>query len=153
MRSPHKSRPRFGIVAGRFNDPITKSLVAGAMKAFQRHGVKRAAVDLIWVPGAFELPVAALKMARSRRYRAIVAVGCILAGETPQFEFLSNAVFQGLTTAGLLTGVPVACGVITAKRWKHAVERAGLRGLNRGGEAAEAAWEMAHLWPVLGHAG
>ena len=135
---------RFGIVASRFNGQITKSLVAGALKVFQKHGVPRRAVDLVWVPGAFELPVAALRMARSRRYRAIVAVGCILAGETPQFEFLSNATFQGLATAGLLTGVPVACGVITARRWEHALVRSKANGLNRGAEAADVAWEMAH---------
>jgi len=135
--------PRFGIVASRFNGPITKALVDGALKVFQRHGVKRAAVDLVWVPGCFELAGAALKMARSRRYRAIVALGCILAGETPQFEFLAHATFSGLTMAGLLSGVPVTSGVITAKRWKQAVERSRGNRLNRGGEAADAAWEMA----------
>lgn len=141
---PSKRRFRFGIVASRFNGPITQSLVDGAAKAFRRHGVKPSAVDLVWVPGAFELAGAALKMARSRRYRAVVALGCILAGETPQFEFLAQATFSGLAMAGLLGGVPVTAGVITARRWKQAVERSRGNGLNRGSEAADAAWEMAH---------
>ena len=143
FRENDKRPARFGIVASRFNEPITKALVDGALKAFRRHGIKRSAVDLVWVPGAFELAGAALKMARTRRYRAIVALGCILAGETPQFEFLAHAAFSGLVLAGLLSGVPVTCGVITAKRWKQAVERSRGNGLNRGGEAADAAWEMA----------
>lgn len=140
---PARSR-HFGIVASRFNRPITNSLVEGALKAFGRHGVKSGAVDLVWVPGAFELPAAALRLARTGRYRAIVALGCILAGETPQFEFLANAAYSGLAMAGLLSGVPVTCGVITARRWKQAVERSRESGLNRGGEAADAAWEMAN---------
>ena len=143
FRENDKRSPRFGIVASRFNEPITKALVEGALKAFQRHGIKRSGVDLMWVPGAFELAGAALKMARTRRYLAVVALGCILAGETPQFEFLAHATFSGLAMAGLLSGVPVTSGVITAKRWKQAVERSRGNGFNRGGEAADAAWEMA----------
>ena len=91
-------------------------------------------------------------MARTHRYRAIVALGCILAGETPQFEYLANATYSGLAMAALLSGVPMTCGVITAKRWKHAQERARVNGLNRGGEAADVALEMANKRSELSHA-
>ena len=133
----------YGIVASRFNREITQALLHGALRSFQSHRIPRARIDLVWVPGAFELPVAALRMARSKRYQAIVAVGCILAGETPQFTFLAQAAYHGLVLAGILSGVPVTCGVITARRRAQARERAQESGLNRGFEAAEAAWEMA----------
>ena len=93
---------------------------------------------------AFELPHAALRLARGGRYQGIVALGCILEGETAHYRYLSGAVLNGLMTAGLLTGVPVACGVITARSWKAALNRSQRRGLNRGREAAQAVWEMAH---------
>lgn len=134
---------KFGIVVSRFNEELTISLLEGALSAFERHGIGRGRVDVVWVSGAFELPVAALRMAKSRKYRAVVALGCILAGETPQFEVLAHATYQGLAMAGVMTGVPVTCGVIIAKRWKQAQERAWVHRLNRGGEAAEAALEMA----------
>ena len=136
--------PRYGIVASRFNREITEKLLRGALGLFQSKRLPRSRIDIVWVAGAFELPQAALRMARSRRYQGIVAVGCILAGQTPHFTFLSQATLQGLTMAGLLTGVPVTCGVITAKRWQHALERARYHGLNRGEEAAQAAWDLAH---------
>ena len=133
---------RFGIVASRFNGEITKSLVKGAVTALESHRIPHAAIDVMWVPGAFELPMAALTMAQTRRYQAIVAVGCILKGETSQYTHLADATYQGLVAAGLISGVPITCGVITAEKWKQAVERSAIKGLNRGGEAAEVAWEM-----------
>ncbi len=133
---------RFGIVVSRFNQQITRRLLEGALKALRGHRIPKKKIDVVWVPGAFELPVAALRMARSKRYQAVVALGCVLAGETLQFAYLSEAVFQGLMLAGVLSGVPVTCGVVTARQWKHAVARARPSGLNRGGEAAEAAWEL-----------
>ena len=140
------SAPRFGIVASRFNSRITRRLVDGALKEFSGRKVPRAKIDLVWVPGAFELAVAALRMGRSGRYRAIVALGCILAGETPQFAYLSQATFEGLALAGVLSGVPVACGVVTARRYAHALARSRPNGLNRGQEAAQAALEMARVF-------
>ena len=134
---------QFGIVASRFNQEVTDRLVEGAVSFFQRKGIARSSVRVVRVPGAFELPGAALRLARSGRYRAIVAVGCILKGETPQYRYLSQATLQGLMLAGLLSGVPVTSGVITASSWKLALARAQRKGLNRGREAAEAAWEMA----------
>ena len=135
--------PRFGIVASRFNEAITKSLVQGGLAALRSRGVAKSAVTVVWVPGAFELPLAALKMAQTKKYQAIVALGCILKGETSQNRHLAAATYQGLVMAGLITGVPVTCGVITAEKWKQALERSKVNGLNRGGEAAEVAWEMA----------
>ena len=133
---------RYGIVASRFNREITESLVSGAVSFLKEKGISSRAIDVAWVPGAFELPVAALRMAKSRRYPFVVAVGCILAGETPQYRYLAESVFQGLTAAGLLSGVPVTCGVIVSKKWEHAMARSRRKGLNRGREAARAAWEV-----------
>lgn len=135
---------RYGIVASRFNREITERLVEGARGFLRTKGVRPSSGDLVWVPGAFELPQAALRLARRGRYQGIVALGCILEGETAHYRYLSGAVLNGLMIAGLLTGVPVTCGVITARSWKVAWARSQKRGLNRGSEAAQAAWEMAH---------
>lgn len=134
--------PRYGILASRFNREITTLLVKGALRSLRAHRVQRSRIDVVWVPGAFELSVAAMRLASSRRYQAVVAVGCILEGETPHWEYLSQATLQGLTLASVLTGVPVTCGVITAREWKQALARAQENGLNRGKEAADAAWEL-----------
>ncbi len=136
---------RIGIVASRFNRQITERLIAGALDFFARQGLARSRVDLVRVPGAFELPVAALRLARTGRYRAVVAVGCILQGETPHHRYLATATLEGLMLAAVLTGVPVTCGVITAQSWRLALQRSQPRGLNRGREAARSAWEMAQL--------
>lgn len=135
-------RSRFGIVASRFNGEITDRLVEGAVGFFRRKKVPAGRVDVVRVPGAFELPMAALRLARSGRYRAVVALGCILQGETSQHRYLSQATLQGLMLAGVLTGIPVTSGVITAQSWGKAKARSTGR-LNRGREAAAAAWEMA----------
>ncbi|MBI1952951.1 MAG: 6,7-dimethyl-8-ribityllumazine synthase [Candidatus Omnitrophica bacterium] len=141
-------RVRFCVVASLFNPGIVRRLADGAREAFYGHGVKRSLVDLVWVPGAFELPAAALKMAKSGRYRAVAAVGCILQGETPQFTFLSQAVFSGLALASVAGGIPVTSGVITARSARQALARSKKRGVNRGREAADAAWWMANAaWP------
>lgn len=134
---------KFGIVASRFNREISERLVEGARDFFLRQGAAVSAREVVWVPGAFELPVAALRLARSGKVRAVVAVGCILEGETAHYRYLSEAALNGLIMAGVLSGVPVTCGVITARGWKAARDRSKKRGVNRGREAAEAAWEMA----------
>lgn len=127
------------MVASRFNSEITGRLAQGASDFLRK---KKAKVDVVRVPGAFELPRAALRMASTGRYRAIVAVGCILEGETAHHRYLSQAVVSGLALAGVLGKVPVTCGVITARSWKLALARSQPKGLNRGREAAEAAWKM-----------
>lgn len=133
---------RYGIVASRFNGEITQKLVSGAMDFLQSKKIARNQVDVIWVSGAFELPQAALQMGLTQQYRLLVAVGCILEGETKHYAYLSQAALHGLMMAGLLTGVPVTSGVITASSWKQAQERAKQKGLNRGREAAQAAWQL-----------
>lgn len=135
---------RYGIVASRFNREITERLVEGALDFFRARRVRSSRADLVWVPGAFELPSAALRLARSGRYAGVVAVGCILEGETAHYRYLSAAALSGLLMAGLLSGVPVGCGVITARSWRAALARSQKRGVNRGREAAEATWDMAH---------
>ena len=135
-------RSRYRIVASRFNRPITEALVEGAVSAFRREGIPAKSIEVQWVPGAFEIPVAALRAAKSRRTRAVVALGCLLQGETPQFEYIAQAVYQGLALASVLTGVPVTCGVITARSWKQALARSKGTRLHRGREAALAALEM-----------
>jgi len=114
---------------------------------FRAKGVPPARLAVVRVPGAFELAGAAARMARTGRYRAIVAVGCILQGETPHHRYLSQATLTGVMIAGVLTGVPVTCGVITCSGWNKALERAQRRGLNRGREAARAAWELTQRPP------
>jgi 6,7-dimethyl-8-ribityllumazine synthase len=145
--SPRRSaRPRtgarFAIVAARFNEPITKRLLDGALRALTAGGVAETAIDVHWVPGAFELPQAAAHVARSRRYAGIVCIGCVIRGQTPHFDFIAGQAAAGIQRVGLDTGVPTTFGVITALTEAQATERAGGDVGNRGAEAADAALEM-----------
>lgn len=140
---PSRKSTRYGIVASRFNEEITQRLLEGTLRFLHAQKVPRKQVDIRWVNGSFELPLAALKMAQSKRYRLVTAVGCIVEGETPHFRYLSQATISGLMLAGLLSGVPVTCGVITVRNWKQALERSRGNGTNRGREAASAAWHLA----------
>jgi 6,7-dimethyl-8-ribityllumazine synthase len=134
---------RFAIVAARFNEPITKKLVDGALHAFTAAHVATADVEVHWVPGSFELPQAAAHLARTRRYSAIVCLGVVIRGQTPHFEHIAREAAAGIREVGLSTGVPTTFGVITALSEEQAWERAGGDVANRGQEAAEAAFEMA----------
>ena len=134
---------RFAVVAARFNEPITKRLLDGALRAFAAAGVGESAVDVHWVPGAFELPQAAAHLARTGRYAGLVCVGCVIRGETPHFDFIAGQAAAGIQRVALDTGVPATFGVITALTEAQAWERAGGAVGNRGTEAAEAALEMA----------
>jgi len=133
---------RFAVIAARFNESITKRLLDGALRTLAAGGVAESAVDVHWVPGAFELPQAAALLARSRRYAGIVCVGCVIRGETPHFDFVAGQAAAGIQRVGLDTGVPTTFGVITALTEAQAVERAGGDVGNRGAEAAAAALEM-----------
>ena len=139
-----RSRPgaRFAVVAGRFNEPITKRLVDGALRALEAAGAPPRDVEVHWVPGAFELPQAALCLARTRRFAAIVCLGCVIRGQTPHFDFVAGQAAAGIQRVGLDTGVPTTFGVITALTEAQAWERAGGDVANRGTEAAQAAIEM-----------
>jgi 6,7-dimethyl-8-ribityllumazine synthase len=136
-------RSRFAIVAARFHEPISKKLVDGALGAFRRGGVPAGDVEVHWVPGSFELPQAAMTLARTGRYDALATLGVVIRGETPHFEHVAREAATGAREVALATGVPVAFGVITALTEEQAWDRAGGGVGNRGEEAAHAALEMA----------
>ncbi len=136
---------KVGIVVARFNELLSSRLLSGAQDAFIRHGVAAEDIDVAWVPGAFEIPMVAGKLAASGRYDAVVALGVVIRGGTPHFEYVSAEVSKGVAKVSMDTGVPVMFGVITADTIDQAVERAGTKMGNKGWEAAEAAIEMANL--------
>jgi 6,7-dimethyl-8-ribityllumazine synthase len=141
---------KFGVVIARFNELLSSRLLSGARDALVRHGADEADIDVAWVPGAFEIPVVASKLAASGRYDAVIALGVIIRGGTPHFEYIASEVSKGVAKIGLDTGVPVMFGVITADTIEQAVERSGTKAGNKGWEAAEAAIEMANLVKTLG---
>ncbi|TQR35606.1 6,7-dimethyl-8-ribityllumazine synthase [Brevibacillus brevis] len=134
-----------GIVAGRFNELIVSKLVGGALDALKRHGVEDEQVDVAWVPGAFEIPLIAKKMAESGRYDAVVTLGAVIRGSTPHFDYVCNETAKGVASLSLSTGIPVIFGVLTTDNIEQAIERAGTKAGNKGWEAATAAIEMANL--------
>lgn len=136
---------RVGIVAGRFNELIVSKLVGGAMDALKRHGVAEEDVDVAWVPGAFEIPLIAKKMAESGRYDAVVTLGAVIRGSTPHFDYVCSECAKGVASLSLSTGIPVIFGVLTTDTIEQAIERAGTKAGNKGWEAAAAAIEMANL--------
>jgi 6,7-dimethyl-8-ribityllumazine synthase len=141
---------RFGVVVSRFNSFITERLLAGALDALERGGVPAAQVDVARVPGSFEIPLAAKKMALSGRYGAVIAIGCILRGETAHFDYIAAEVARGIQLAQLDTGVPIIFCVLTCDTLEQAIDRAGLKGGNKGSEAGHAAVEMAQFARGLG---
>lgn len=136
---------RIGIVAGRFNELIVSKLVGGAVDALKRHGVGEDGIEVAWVPGAFEIPLIAKKMAESGRYDAVVTLGAVIRGATPHFDFVCNECAKGVASLSLSTGIPVIFGVLTTDTIEQAIERAGTKAGNKGWEAASAAIEMANL--------
>lgn len=136
---------RVGIVAGRFNELIVSKLVGGALDALKRHGVEEENVDMAWVPGAFEIPLIAKKMAESGRYDAVVTLGAVIRGATPHFDYVCSETAKGVASLSLSTGIPVIFGVLTTDSIEQAIERAGTKAGNKGWEAAAAAIEMANL--------
>ncbi len=141
---------RYAIVAGRFNAFITERLVTGARDAFVRHGIGEDDVDLVWVPGAFEIPFAVRKVVDTGRYRAVVALGAVIRGATPHFDYVAGACADGLARINSEGGIPVVLGVLTTDTIEQAVERAGTKSGNKGAEAALTAMEMASLASSLG---
>ena len=136
---------RFGIVVSRFNSFITERLLTAAVDALERAGAASENVDVVHVPGAFELPLAAKKLAATRRYDALVAIGCVLRGETAHFDYVASEVARGVQLAQLDTGIPVIFCVLTCDTLEQAIDRAGLKSGNKGYDAGLAAIEMAHL--------
>jgi 6,7-dimethyl-8-ribityllumazine synthase len=139
----------FGIVASRFNDFIVKALLDGALGAIRRHGGDVGAVDVVWVPGSYEIPVVARELALSGRYDAIICLGTVIRGATAHFDYVAGGAASGISSVALETGVPVIFGVITTETIEQAIERAGTKMGNKGFEAAVSAMEMADLMPQI----
>jgi 6,7-dimethyl-8-ribityllumazine synthase len=136
---------KVGIVVGRFNEFITSKLLGGAQDALKRHGVNEEDVDIAWVPGAFEIPLIAQKMAESKKYDAVITLGTVIRGATPHFDFVCNEAAKGVAAISLKSGIPVVFGVLTTDSIEQAIERAGTKAGNKGWDAASAAIEMANL--------
>ena len=140
---------RVGIVAARFNEFITSKLLSGALDGLLRHDIDGDDIHVAWVPGAFEIPLAASKMAKSGKYDAVICLGAVIRGSTSHYDYVCNEVSKGVAQAGLQTGVPVLFGVVTTENIEQAIERAGTKAGNKGADAAMAALEMASLLPKL----
>ena len=140
---------RFAIVASRFNEFIVSKLIAGAEDTLVRHDVDTDDITLVWVPGAFELPLAALKLAQSGKYSAVICLGAVIRGSTSHHDLVCNEAAKGIAQAGLQTGVPVTFGVVTSDNIEQAIERAGTKAGNKGADAALTALELANLYPQL----
>ncbi len=136
---------RFGIVASRFNELITRRLLSGALDALRRHGAADDNIEIAWVPGGFELPPVAERLAESGKYDAVICLSAIIRGATPHFEYVASETAKGIAQVALRTGLPVIYGVVTADTIEQAVERAGTKAGNRGADAARSAIEMANL--------
>jgi 6,7-dimethyl-8-ribityllumazine synthase len=139
----------FGIVVSRWNAFITKALLEGALDALRRHGAQEESITVAWVPGSFEIPLAAQAMAQSGRYDGIIALGCVIRGATTHYDHIASAVTSGLSRLALEKGLPVAFGVLTVESIEQGIERAGSKAGNKGAEAALVAVEMANLLKQL----
>jgi len=136
---------RFAFVAARFNDFVVEPLIRGALDALKRHGASEKQIEIVRVPGAFDIPIVARKLALSRRYDALLALGAVVRGQTPHFDYVAGECASGLARIALESGVPIAFGVLTTDTMEQAVDRAGGKGGNKGADAALAAIEMANL--------
>ncbi|WP_297802405.1 6,7-dimethyl-8-ribityllumazine synthase [Arenimonas sp. GDDSR-1] len=140
---------RIAVVTARFNDFITERLQAGALDGLKRHGVADEAIDTVAVPGAFELPLAALTLAETGRYHAVICLGAVIRGDTTHYDYVCNEAAKGIAAAGLKTGIPVIFGVVTTENTEQAISRAGGKSGNKGWDAAMTALEMANLLPHI----
>lgn len=136
---------KFAIIVSRFNEFISSKLLSGAVDELTRHGVKDDNITVIWSPGAFEIPVLSKKLAKSGNYDAIIALGAVIKGSTPHFDYVSAELSKGIACVSLETGVPVIFGVLTTDNIEQAIERAGTKSGNKGADAAKSAIEMANL--------
>lgn len=140
---------RFGIVASRFNDFIVNALIDGATNALVRHGAEEKDIDLVWVPGAHEIPLAAQRMAASGRYDGIIALGAVIRGATPHFDYVAGECSKGLANVSMNHNLPVGFGVLTVENIEQAIERAGTKAGNKGIDAAMSVVEMINVLPKL----
>lgn len=141
---------KVGIIVGRFNDFITNRLLSGAMDGLKRHGVEESDIDVAYVPGAFELPLIAKKMASTNKYDAIIALGTVIRGSTTHYDYVCNESAKGIAKVTLDTGIPVIFGVVTTENIEQAIERAGTKAGNKGYDSAVSAIEMANLSRLFG---
>jgi 6,7-dimethyl-8-ribityllumazine synthase len=137
------------LVAGRFNELVVSKLIEGARDALVRHGVDEGDLTLAWVPGAYEIPLVAGRLAASGRYQAVIALGAVIRGSTPHFDYVASEVSKGVAAEGLRTGVPIVFGVLTCDTLEQALERAGVKAGNKGWDAGMTALEMMDLLPKL----
>ena len=140
---------KFGIVVSRFNSFLTQKLLDGAVDTLKRHGAGENDIEVVWVPGSFEIPYAAKKMAKDKKFNAVICLGVVIRGGTPHFEYIANEVAKGIANISLETGVPTIFGIITSDTLEQAIERSGTKQGNRGEAAALSAIEMANLFEVL----
>lgn len=140
-----KEGMKVGIVASRFNEIIVNKLLGGAVDGLVRHGVDEDNITAAWVPGAFEIPVTALKMAQSGKYDAVICVGAVIRGDTTHYDYVCNEVSKGIAEAGMRTGIPVLFGVLTTENIEQAISRAGSKGGNKGYDCALSAIEMVNV--------
>lgn len=140
---------KFAIVISRFNEFISSKLLEGCIDTLTRHGAQDGSLDVVWVPGAFEIPMLALKLAKSKKYDAVICLGTVIRGATPHFEFVASESAKGVAKASLDTGVPCIFGVITADNLEQAIERAGTKDGNKGRDAGLSAIEMANLYTKI----
>lgn len=140
---------RFAIIVGRFNDFISSRLAEGAMDALKRHGATDDQITLVKVPGSFEIPLTAKRLAESGRYNAVICLGAVIRGATPHFEYVASEVSKGIATVSLESSIPVTFGVLTTDSLEQAIERAGTKSGNKGWDAAMAAMEMVNLFKEL----
>lgn len=141
---------KFGIIVARFNEFIGGKLLAGALDGLKRHGVEEENIELAWVPGAFEIPLVAKKMAKSGKYDGVICLGAVIRGATSHYEYVSGEVTKGIASVTLETGVPIIFGVLTTENIEQAIERAGTKAGNKGYDAAVSAIEMANLLKNIG---
>ena len=144
------SNIKVGIVVARFNEFITSKLLSGAMDGLLRHNVKEEDIQVAWVPGAFEIPLIASKMAKSGKYDAVICLGAVIRGSTSHYDYVCNEVSKGIAAVSLETGIPVMFGVLTTENIEPAIERAGSKAGNKGSECAEGAIEMVNLIREMG---
>ncbi len=150
IKGPLEARGKnFGIAISRFNEFITQKLLDGALDCLRRHGAEEDKITIVWVPGSFEVPYAAQRMAQSKKFDAIICLGAVIRGQTPHFDYIASEVAKGVARISLNTGVPTILGVITADNLEQAIERAGTKAGNKGWDAALSAVEMTKLFEQI----
>jgi 6,7-dimethyl-8-ribityllumazine synthase len=145
----NSSGKKFALVVSRFNEFITNKLVSGCIDMLVRHGAKEEDITAVWVPGAFEIPAVAKKLAESSKYDAVICLGCVIRGSTPHFDYVSAEVSKGVASVGISSKVPVVFGVLTTDSIEQAIERAGTKSGNKGSDAALTAIEMVSLYSQI----